>query len=522
MLRKPVPHKDRAFYLTISLLVLLLNLFPFILAAQAGGRDFLFNGFLLNPVDGVTYLAKMYMGYRGEWRFALPYTPNAGTGIYLTYGFYLFLGHLARWTGWSLAVVFTLARLLGGAALLSALHGFFSWLIPDARPRRIAFALAALGSGLGWVLIPTGAFTSDFWVAETYPFLSIYDNPHFPLGLALVLWILMCSVHLSKRWKAPLIAFLTFLLSIINPFGVVIVVLVMGVWLFVLGFPQLQRKAWREILNLPHFVSLFWIGMSSVSVLYQFWAIRTDPVLAGWNAQNFTPTPPWWDVLLSLSPTLFLALAGARKTRPDAPTFLMTLWMVIGLLLIFTPFSLQRRFLMGLYVPLAGLAALGVEALARGKRSRVHLFVVSLFLFALPTNLIILFAGQTGVQTHDLALYRTREEDQAFHWLEAHTSPNALLLASPETGLLIPAFTGRQVIYGHPFETVNAKVEEQTVLNFFQTMTASEAYALLADRGVDYVFYGPRERSLGDLPLTADLIPVYKEGSVQIYAFGEK
>lgn len=513
-----MPRKDRPFFLSISLLVLLLNLMPFLLAAKAGGQDFVFNGFLLNPMDGATYLSKMYMGSRGAWRFALAYTPNAGPGIYLSFGFYLFLGHLARWTGLALPVVFTLARLLSGVALLVALARFFTWLIPESRPRKLAFALAALGSGMGWLLLALGASSSDFWVAETYPFLSIYDNPHFPLGLALVLFLLTIPPYPSWPKWGPLATCLMFLLGIINPFGVVIIIVVMGGWLLVLSLPLAQRNAWREIFRLPQFTYLFWMGLGSVSLLYQYWAILTDPVLAGWNAQNITPTPPWWDVLISLSPAVFLALAGLRKTRRDVPSLLMTVWAVIGLLLIFTPFSLQRRFLMGLYVPLAGLAALGVETLARGKRARVRLWGVGLFLLALPTNLIIILAGQAGVKTHPLALYRTQGEAQAFHWLETNTPPDALILAAPDTGLLIPAFTGRQVLYGHPFETVNAPAEEQTVLAFYKTMSPSEAHALLDARGVDYVFFGPREVALDGPPLPDGLISVYDQGSVQIYA----
>ena len=41
-----------------------------------------------------------------------------------------------------------------------------------------------------------------------------------------------------------------------------------------------------------------------------------------------------------------------------------------------------------------------------------------------------------------------------------------LILSSPEMGLFIPAQTGRRVLYGHPFETVNADAEKDLVLVF--------------------------------------------------------
>ena len=73
---------------------------PFVIAALVGGPQRVFVGFLFNPIDGATYLAKMYEGLMGQWRFTLPYTAEPGQGAYL-FLFYLFLGHLARWTGLS-------------------------------------------------------------------------------------------------------------------------------------------------------------------------------------------------------------------------------------------------------------------------------------------------------------------------------------------------------------------------------------------------------------------------------------
>lgn len=514
-----MPRQDRAFFLIVTLAVLLLSFIPFVLASQAGGRDYLFNGILLNPLDGHSYLAKMYQGFRGDWRFTLPYTANPGTGAYLNL-LYLFLGHVARSTGLSLPTTFTTARMLGGLILLFTLYRFFSWTIPDSRPRKAAFALAALGSGMGWLLIPAGVYTSDLWVAETYPFLSIYDNPHFPLGLALILFLLTFPTlqRNAPTWKGALAAIVALLLGVISPFGVVIVIVVLGGWLFAMGFASLQRGDWQSFLSLPLFAHLLWIIAGGAPMLaYQLWAIRTDPVLAGWDAQNITLTPPWWDVLISLSPAIFFALAGGYKTKSGNPAFVLVVWVVLGLMLILIPFGLQRRFLMGLYVPLAGLAALGIEALAKGKRARGRWLVVALFLFTIPTHLVVILAGQSGAQARNLALYRTQDESHAFDWIVHETPPDALLLAAPATGLLIPAFTGRQVIYGHPFETVHAAMEEQAVLNFFQTMTEPEARTFLVARGVDYVFFGTREQAIGKLPLTKGLVLVHEVGTVRIF-----
>ena len=80
-----------------------------------------------------------------------------------------------------------------------------------------AFLLSGIGSGLGWTVFAFGQMTGDFWVAEAYPFLSSYANPHFPIGLGLMLWILMFAFGEKTRyWQ---IGGLALLLGIIMPFG---------------------------------------------------------------------------------------------------------------------------------------------------------------------------------------------------------------------------------------------------------------------------------------------------------------
>ena len=87
--------------------------------------------------------------------------------------------------------------------------------------------------------------------------------------------------------------------------------------------------------------------------------------------------------------------------------------------------------------------------------SRARLLAAVVLLLSLPTNLLILLAARHGVVTRDPQIYLSRDEAQALDWLEANTPETALVLASPDMGMFIPAHTGRRVIYGHPFETVD-------------------------------------------------------------------
>jgi len=540
---------------------------------------------LLNPIDGNSYLAKMYQGWQGEWHFTLPYTAQPGKGAYL-FLFYIFLGHLARLARLPLLVVFHLARLVSAFVLVLTIRCFLFTSFSTIRQTGLGtesvdssgdqgkpceliapspvliphtdavFGLAILGLGLGWLAFPFGVITSDLWIPEAYPFLSAYANPHFALGLALLLWLLALPSGEGISGRASVsglpartpasrmrqeicsgipIGLVSFFLSVVYPFGVIVALVVLGgLAAWELGDqlnrtrrhnPELHSSQQTEP-DKNSDIKLRWIWVllfGAPLLLYDWWVVRINPVLAGWNAQNLTPTPPPWDLLLSFSPALLLGLFGVIFLwyRRDRRFRLPLTWVVAAVILIYLPFGLQRRFMMGLFVPVVSLAGLVLAQMEIKKRRLAWMLGKLVLLLSLPTTLLVVLIGDYGVQAHDPLLYLTRGESQALKWIEEITPEDALILASPETGLFIPAHTGRRVIYGHPYETVNAETEKQAVIRFFQEAKDNEPYleTFLSERQVDYVFYGPRERKLGSLPQIDSLIPVFSTNDVEVYQY---
>jgi len=514
-LRKPI------FMISLSTLVLLLVTGPFIFAILGEDNGFVFNGFLLNPLDGNSYLAKMYQGWEGNWKFVLPFTSDPGKGAYL-FLFYLALGHLARILNLQLLTIFHVTRILGCISLLWALWQFYGSVFLDSRLHKLAFAVSSLGSGLGWILISTGHLTSDFWVAEAYPFLSSYTNPHFPFGLSLLLFLIRPPLNQDLKWmKGFLIGFCAFVISMINPFGIVITLMVLGgvgLWAII------KRLHYKNIL-----IRVFIVGIAGLPLLiYDLWVTNTDPVFAVWNTQNLTPSPPVWDLVFSLSPVLILGVIGYFKLKkmggidPETPMASLVVWSCLGLLLLYIPINLQRRFMMGMYVPLVGLAVVGLKFLARNSNQRFNFLTVVLIVLVFPTNLIIIFAAQGGIMSHDPQIYLDKEEVSTLYWVVENTEPDALILSSPEMGLFIPAYTGRRVLYGHPFETVEATEEKAAVISFFDNSYDSQQRDdYLEFHGVDYIFFGPRERSIGILVMNNDWDIVYHQDEVTLYRVGQ-
>ncbi len=315
MVTKPA----RLYPIFVSCAAVLLFILPYWLAYRAETRNLAFSGFLINTQDGNSYLAKMYQGWQGSWLFTLPFTAESGEGAFL-FGYYLLLGHVARVLRISLVATYHIARLLSAMALLGSIHCFLKLGLQDQKSYRLAFFVAIFGSGMGWLALPTGAFTADFWVAEGYPFLSGLANPHFPLALAILLSLLAPEKTpgtASILKSVPVILVSSFVLSVISPFGVV---LVLGIKTFLVLWQLLERKSIRSSLS-----GLIAIGSGGLPLLiYDLWVTQTNPMLASWNSQNITPSPPIWDTLISFSPTHTAGagwmLVGNKDEEPPVAT----------------------------------------------------------------------------------------------------------------------------------------------------------------------------------------------------------
>ena len=526
--------RDARFVFLAGISFLILITGPYLWAYLTTGSDHFFGGFLFNPIDGNSYLAKMYQGWLGSWRFTLPYSPQSGEGAYL-FLFYLALGHLSRVTGYSLHFVFHMMRLLGALILLIVLWNFYSQVSPTRIAARMAFLFALFGSGLGWFVSFFGILSADLWVAEGFPFLSAYANPHFPFGMSILIWVLTPRREsgqdrnsiFDKKFGLILVI-MGLILANLLPFGIVLAVVILVVmsiwesWERVNSNNKLPQDKQIGFLQLIYssfyFRKLILLSVGGIPVLlYQVWVTQSDPMLAIWSAQNLTISPPIWDLLISFAPVLLFGIPGAWFVwrKGESAQRILIVWIIVGILLIYIPWGLQRRFLLGYMVPLAGLAGLGLDHLfSHQKRITIAMLSV-VIMMALPTNLLILVGGIGAIQSHESMFYLSKDEKISLDWLESNSPDDALVLASPQMGLFIPAYTGRRVLYGHPFETVNADVMEAKVEHFFQGMTKDNEISTLSD--VDYFFYGPREREYGGHLPGAGMKLVFQYGNTEIY-----
>lgn len=507
--------KNKKLIILVAILVLISSL-PTLIGIFNSNTSLVYGGLVFNPIDGYSYLAKMQIGKSGDWLFTLPYTYEPGDGRWL-FTFYVSLGHLFHLVGFALPVGFNVARILSYTLLIFLLAKLVERVFPSESglKTRSTFVLAA-GGGLGWLLLPTGNFGADFWVAEAFPFLSGLANPHFPLGLCLTVTAILLTTG-STHFTNMMSLFLNgLILSFLSPFGFVIAAMILGLSWFWEKIEKQSKSIWPVL-------SFIFSGIPYCA--YQFWAVNSTLQLAAWTAQNLTPSPQIWDTFLTFSPWLILILLGWKtifQARSNSIVRSLIVWLVVGLFLSITPFSLQRRFFFGLSIPVTCLGMFALPAVADKLRVSLKRISTVCTMLVLPTPIFLVIMVVSAIAVHNPLYYFHTDELEALQWLSRKEDGRSLVLAGDQLGTMIPVVSRLRVVYGHPFETIQADKEKQELLNFFAGINdATREKEYLESRKVEWIFYGEREKAIGQPVILQGKEPVYRFEDVDIFSVSE-
>jgi len=217
-----------------------------------------------------------------------------------------------------------------------------------------------------------------------------------------------------------------------------------------------------------------------------------------------------------LLPFVFLGVRAIIDNSPKYSHFLLS-WASLFPILISIPFSLQRRLIEGMWMALVALSLVGYECAKRKVWQRA--FSITFLLF--PTTLFLFAGGFLGAMNPAEPLFKTAPDVAAYQFLADHTDGDAVVLSSYETGNALPAWAPVFVVMGHRPESAGIAEIRPRVIKFFQSDNFNEERLRLLDEfDVDYVFWGPAERELGNWnPAAADyLTEVYNDGDVRIFS----
>ncbi|MBK7896068.1 MAG: hypothetical protein IPJ90_14570 [Anaerolineaceae bacterium] len=532
----------------VAVITAVLTLIPYWLGNLLAPDNLVYMQLIMNPEDAQTYWAKMLQGFDGAWLYTIPFTPepHAAAGVGL---FYVWLGQLARGLGVPLTAVWHGSRVVASILLFLTTFRFVASFLQDRRSRWTAYLLAIFGSGLGWLLFALGqnfwlgAFPVDFKQPGAHLFFTALTFPHISLGTAVILLDVLILRKISdqysvngNRWGWAFFGGLANVgLGVAYPFLIYIVAGTAVLFYAVLVWQQRQilwRTGWQ-------IATMFLIP--APLYLYYLFVWRSNEVFRLWDAQAGTPAAPWPHYLVAFGPLLLLAGLFWWKRPEKRPQFtILWLWILTAALLLYSPLLPQRRFIQGVHVPLAVLAAAGfgqivlprwqngrlwqkLVAHPRYTTPKLRRFVIMIFLLGMSLSNIYLWVDVTRIavlEQPDL-FFRPAVEVESADWLRQNGAQTAVVLGSYQTGNFVAAWAGQRVMLGHWAETVDFVGKETAVHQFFAAETSHAWRQDLLDQfDIVYVWYGPREKELGTFdPATASYLnPVFQNESITIFS----
>lgn len=455
--------------LLMGLALAVVTAVPYVYAYLVQPPGHVFAGFFYLGDDANTYLAKMRQGWEGSWSWQNRYTTEASPNAYL-FVFWIVLGHVAALTSLPLIVVFHLARIAAAFALMAGAWLFFSHFIQDRSARRFAFFFCALGLGMGYVIQAFGhpvifghqTDTLDWRMPELTAFYSVLALPHFAWSgvfAAFGVVLTLKAIERGSLWLGVAAGLMWLGQASIHP-----------------QMPILMGGAVGLALLLRPAAPRGWIAAAvaflvpAPYILYSYLAFVGNPEVQRWTFHSKNALPPESiSLFFALAPQLLLAAIGIpgalrRRTREDL--FLVT-WIVLLAVILYLPNpagDLRRRFLDGLYLPLAVLGARGLyeSVLPRVRSLRARRLIPFTYVAFAAIGSAFLVLAPLAVAAQPQYTVTTAEYD-GLNWLGSQ--PAGRVLAMPGVGLYVPAYSPDTVYVGHYDETFDYARKTQTAFD---------------------------------------------------------
>lgn len=510
------------FFMAASLILALCSL-P-VWAGRASQTDELsFIGQVRETADYAVHIATMRLGMHGEWLYRIRFTAeeHAPQAMKL---FYVALGHLSQWLRLAPETTYHLSRWVLGYTTLYTAWLLCKRIFHEKGTIWSAFLLIALGGGLGFLqLVLSGGQTypADYWLIDAYVYLSIAAFPHFLFQLTLILLSLLFFLRFieTSRWYfIALIVAASLLVQFVNPISLFVMDIAFAAWVL-LRCVYSRQKHW----NL--WAALGVLAVTQLPLLtYNAVTLTQAPVWSEFTSQNITLSPPPLQYLWGFAPFWLLAPFGVVYAirQKDWRMLGLLAWAAAAFIFAYLPTGIQRRFLLGITIPLGILAAQGFSFVLqygaqKWKFVRAHRgSLILLFFFAACFSAIHSNLGSMlSLQVNPEQFYYPAAYDDAFAWLDENADFNDVLLSDPYTGQLAAQKADIAVTIGHAMETLRYEEKYFEVIRLYENNLPA---ADLSAMPVDWVIVGPHERALNPQFLPGNnLLLQYDARGVQIY-----
>ncbi len=454
-----------------------------------------------NVNDTYTYVSFIEQSKQGRILFENLYTSEPQTPT-LFRPSYLVLGKVAALLNLSSINVYHISRFALMILFFIVIYKFICRFFENSNERIVCYAIIFLASGFG----------KTNQVVESITFFSLGEAPHFILSQTLMIagFGFFLDYLKTKNFKFIGYSSLFFLLlSFEHPFNLVIIASVVFISLLISQFSILT--------------SILITFISSFGILYQYFEVTRNPILAAWQAQNKLLSPTIMDYLLGYGLLVPLAAIGIEEIigKKEFKYKFILIWVFVTLVSIYLPFPFQRRLIEGFHIPLSILATAGLFYLGRIlKKYNLDLFVLVLIALSIGS----IYAIKTKFDfvsnpSYRYAFFVGNNELEAINWLGANTSSSDIILANKDYGNIIPGFIGRKTYIGHNIQTINIYKKIELFNLFLKERNIVEANKFTTENGITYIFIGSNDfiTQYGFEPENLFLEKVYDKNGVTIY-----
>lgn len=513
--------KELLWFIPVAFIILLFTSIPYHIAKSAENDELRFRGTFFDEADYSVHISMMQAGRLGDWNYKMRFTTEEHNAAYIRL-FYIALGHISKWIGLSAEDTFHLARWLFGLTALYSIYKLFQRIFPNPNYTRAAFLLATLGSGVGWLQLMLGTPLEpvspiDFWLIDSYVLFSIALFPAFSFTLTLMTYAvnLLLEYLTTEKWQTVfLVCLLAVVSQLTNPIAFAPIDVAFSAAIFIVWLKK--RKVGRQQLSALMLIAIVQLPL----LIYNYRILSGDPFWKQFTIQNQTLSPPpifyFWGFFafwLFAPYGMFLALRQ-RNINMTA----MAAWAFSGFLFAYLPVAIQRRFTLGITIPLAALAIYGLSHLLKHVSTllkRENLIFVTYTLLASISSFYLILGISLFMQSYPPSKFYPPDLERAFIWLNENATPNDFVLASVPSSQLTAQRTTLKVYTGHEMETLDYQKKKSEMEAYYM---GNQPPAWLKQNQIQWVIYGPYEKEVAS-SFTADaqLEEVYKNDSVTIY-----
>jgi len=524
----------------IVCVVCFLVVFPYVVGYVTSSPENRFQGILDYGPDIQSYFM---------WMRSSADHPGLPPNLYHTlhekpYFFHLLwvgMGKINRYTGVPIFLLYHSVHVLGILLFLLALWRFVGRFFSDTRQATVAYAVCALGSGVGWYtvlldpsLIPIlrikpalPPVSPDLWSADVNCFYSILVSPHF----AVALWLLvetMDRLYVAVTRGGKRVCFTGALsalsLGFVHTYDVFTAASVGIVFGGLYILLTQDRSDPSERFATGAGVACILFGCA-VPVVYYAWAIRQSPSLASWAEQNRfeTPAPHFYLQAFGLPAVLMLTYWQALKRfgRAEPDIVFLAAWVVtvFGLMYSTLIFPFAKRLAEGLQIPIVILAVRCVyDQWLPWVRQHVDMkpwhryaLIMTAAVLLFPTTGFLVINTTIAAAGDEPPFHITGVELAGFEQLEQHADKSKNVLAPWKTGTILPRYTGMRVYSGHFHITPDFEPRTARMQKFlYGDMSENEAIELLRRNRIGYIWLGRyRGTYAGRFPVDAPFLRLW-------------